>query len=248
MGSSDVLPFHPLHDPPKLAKHEVHLWLIHLAVDPVNHYHSLLSPPEQDQAGRFVNMQLTNRYVARRAARRIILAKYCDRDPLSLVFEANNGKPHLPHLQDNDIHFNATHSGDWAILAIGHSELGVDLEQVKPIVKNRDPMLRRVLCDDEYRIVSGFDETTQSNIFFDYWVCKEAIVKATGEGLSGALETINLHDLTVTPTDQWIDATRHDQPWAVRRLAISNLPDYRSAICVRDPRVHLRGFQFQHEK
>ena len=44
--------------------------------------------------------------------------------------ENTHGKPYLVHRPD--LHFNVSHSGDWAVCAVGSEELDVDVERCSP--------------------------------------------------------------------------------------------------------------------
>ena len=72
--------------------------------------------------------------------------------------------------------FSLSHSGDWAMLALGEAELGADLEAVAP---RRLGALRR-LCTPEEAAWAG-DSPAR---FFQLWTWKEAVMKATGLGLA----------------------------------------------------------------
>lgn len=72
--------------------------------------------------------------------------------------------------------FSLSHSGDWAMLALGEAELGADLEAVAP---RRLGALRR-LCTPEEAAWAGESPAR----FFQLWTWKEAVMKATGLGLA----------------------------------------------------------------
>lgn len=97
-----------------------------------------------------------------------------------LPFQYNeHGKPYL---KNSNIHFNMSHSGEYAVLAVGDSRVGIDVERLR---KNRLSVARRCFCPEEYAdIMSAGDKLLQELRFLEYWTMKEAYVKYIGAGLS----------------------------------------------------------------
>ena len=88
----------------------------------------------------------------------------------------DGGKPFLPGFP-----FNLSHSGDWSVCAVGPAELGVDLQAERPL--RRD--LSRRFAPEEREWLQGLPEKGRPGAFFDLWAVKEAVLKATGQGLAG---------------------------------------------------------------
>ena len=83
-----------------------------------------------------------------------------------------------PFIAD-DIDFNITHSGDCVACAIAHNmKLGIDVEEIKSI--NIDDIIP-VLRDEELEEMRRTNASPETILRF--WTRKEAIVKASGEGL-----------------------------------------------------------------
>ena len=72
--------------------------------------------------------------------------------------------------------FSLSHSGDYALLAVGEAELGADIERID---SRRMGALRRQSCPEE-AAWAGEDEAR----WFQLWTWKEAVMKATGQGLA----------------------------------------------------------------
>lgn len=72
--------------------------------------------------------------------------------------------------------FSLSHSGDFALLAVGEAELGADIERVDP---RRIWALRRLSSPEE---VAWAGENPAR--WFQLWTWKEAVMKATGLGLA----------------------------------------------------------------
>ena len=83
------------------------------------------------------------------------------------------GKPFFP--EHPNIHFNLSHSGPYALCAVGEEAVGVDLEVIRPRGAN---LPRRVLTPEEYR---WYEEQGGSwGAFFTLWTRKESWVKHGG--------------------------------------------------------------------
>lgn len=78
-----------------------------------------------------------------------------------------------------DFDFNITHSGQCVACAAGKNmKVGIDVEEIRPI--SPDDILA-VLRDDELEIMRRTNASAETILRF--WTRKEAIVKASGEGL-----------------------------------------------------------------
>ena len=75
--------------------------------------------------------------------------------------------------------FNLSHSGDVTLIAVARdSEVGVDVERIRPVIEMH-AIARRWL---------GRDDIADEQEFFRVWTRHEAMVKALGVGLSGTAE------------------------------------------------------------
>lgn len=95
-----------------------------------------------------------------------------------------NGKPYLKHFPD--IHFNISHSDDYAACAISEISCGLDIQKIKPVHTKR--LLLRTLSEDEYACVQKSLEPEKQ--FCKYWTLKESYLKWTGEGITKDLTTL----------------------------------------------------------
>ncbi|MBF0153445.1 MAG: 4'-phosphopantetheinyl transferase superfamily protein [Magnetococcales bacterium] len=97
-----------------------------------------------------------------------------------------HGKPFLPL----PIHFNLSHTHGLVVCALTRAgELGVDLEQIRPI-ELAD--FRRMLPPASWRTITTAHDPCQA--FFECWTRCESVVKADGRGLS-----IPFHSLLIEP-------------------------------------------------
>jgi 4'-phosphopantetheinyl transferase len=176
----------------KLAAGDVHLWrwrLDRAVGDRALLAVAVLAPDEQLRADRFRFDPDRQRFIAARSGMRRILGRYLNRDAGAIEFSyGSHGKPFLA---DRAIEFNLSHSGDWAVLAVaGDRVVGVDIERIKPVAELEKLTARFLLAAEHERIVA-LAEVDRVLAFFRTWTCKEAYLKATGEGL-GQLKSLEV--------------------------------------------------------
>ena len=161
------------------------LWLVHLDMEaqPRPEWQHLLSPQELERAGRFHFESDARRYRISHAALRSLLARLTGLAPLSLAFaEGRNGKPRLR--TPADLHFNMSHSGDWALIGVSHQgPVGVDIEAIRAL-KDVDELARSHFTPHELQAYRQTPAHERLHAFFRCWTRKEACLKALGSGLS----------------------------------------------------------------
>lgn len=92
-----------------------------------------------------------------------------------------HGKPLVP---ETGLHPSITHSGDFVGLALAAvGAVGLDVEQIHDV--DIAGLGRNVLHESERGVLDLPD-------FFTYWTRKEAVVKATGDGLLAALTEVRV--------------------------------------------------------
>jgi 4'-phosphopantetheinyl transferase len=112
------------------------------------------------------------------------------------------GKPH-GKVRAEGAELSVTHSGDLVGVAISDRPVGLDVEKVDSGI-DVDGLARIALSEAELAALPRNHE--RAHAFTTYWTRKEAIVKATGDGLRTDLRTItgppagfHLTDLDVDP-------------------------------------------------
>lgn len=103
--------------------------------------------------------------------------------------EIKKGLYGKPYLQETDIHFNISHSGDLKILAIAETPVGVDIEKVR----KADLRVAKRFCENEYNYIT---EKDSEHRFFEIWTKKEAYLKYKGTGLRGGLDSFDVFSLS----------------------------------------------------
>lgn len=154
----------------------------------------ILSPPERTALHRFATPILRRRFALRRAALRLILAGATGSDPRRLPLRTRpSGRPELPGL---GLDFNASHSGDLALVAVGTGlRLGVDVEAVQPL-PDGERLVDRFFSPAERSGLRALPAGAWLRGIYATWTRKEALLKARGGGLSVPLDTF---DVTVDP-------------------------------------------------
>ncbi|HWC61759.1 MAG TPA: 4'-phosphopantetheinyl transferase superfamily protein [Verrucomicrobiae bacterium] len=200
--SAPTIDWQPPSSHPPLAENEIHVWATTLSVAPaiLEKFASTLSADERERVNRFKFEKHRNRYLAGRGALRAMLAPYFGTHAAGLRFEyLENGKPALTgEFANAGIHFNLAHTGDLALAAITRvGMIGVDVESVRPI-KNVDELVARFFSPRESKLFQKLSEDQKPAAFFNLWTRKEAMLKATGEGITRSL---NLVEVSFLPGD-----------------------------------------------
>jgi 4'-phosphopantetheinyl transferase len=152
-----------------------------------------------------------------RAASRVVVDRSCPRC----------GRPHgRPRLTGTGLHVSISHSGTTVAVAVsGAGEVGVDVQRVDvDPVQELSPL---VLAETEAGHVAAARD------FFTYWTRKEALVKATGDGV-----TVPLREVVVTPpgTPPRLLGYPRQGGLAAQLRDLSPDPGYVGALAVLSPR------------
>jgi 4'-phosphopantetheinyl transferase len=143
---------------------------------------ALLDPGERERLDRFQVDGARQAFVVSRTAQRIVLARYLGVAPADVRVvrtcqvcgDTAHGRPSLPGGPD----YSVSHSGSWVLVAVaGAGRIGVDIEEVRPLADLQG--LRRMVLS-EAEDPAG---PVEPGWFYRAWTRKEAVVKATGEGI-----------------------------------------------------------------
>lgn len=118
-----------------------------------------------------------------------------------------NGKPYL---KSGDMYFNVSHAGDYVVLAVANSEVGVDIERVSAY---SDAVADRCFTppEREWLRQEGSDEA-----FYRLWTAKESAMKASGFGFA-----LQPESFSVLP----LDSSAHSiacKPWFFEWISFSS--------------------------
>ncbi|MGH1393415.1 MAG: 4'-phosphopantetheinyl transferase HetI [Trichormus sp.] len=184
-----------------LLPDEVHVWRFHLDRTQLEleYLTATLSSDELTRANRFYFPEHRQRFIAGRGILRRILGGYLRILPEQVKFDYEpRGKPLLAEgLQQSGLLFNLSHSHNLALCAVNYTrQIGVDLESLR-VMDDVEALAQRFFLSREYDLMLSLPEDQKQKTFFRYWTCKEAYLKATGDGIS-QLEQI---EIALTPTE-----------------------------------------------
>jgi 4'-phosphopantetheinyl transferase len=158
------------------------------------------------------------RYVVAHAARRLAVAAHVGCPPAAVGFAAPG--PHgQPRLAIDGVHVSLSHSGGYALVAVSSgAAVGVDIEVHRP--RRIGALAPRCLSPAELDAWRAVPPGARAGDFYRLWVRKEALLKATGEGLA------RLREVTATPAPAG---------WTIADLAGAG--DHSAAVAVAVPQV-----------
>lgn len=182
---------------------DVHLWQMDLDLPDgkVKELEKVLSADEKTRAERFYFEQHKNRFIVGRATLRTILGRYLKLAPQQIQFEySSRGKPSLAkNCGGHELKFNLSHSQDLALYGFACDRaIGVDVEYIRSVTDVQQ-IARRFFSPTESALIMRLPDTEKIAAFFRGWTAKEAYLKATGDGLSGSLDKIEVSLLPNEP-------------------------------------------------
>lgn len=140
-----------------------------------------LDDGEKQRAARFLNTAARQAFLGGRYALRVLLARYLQVAPDSIVFSKNAyGKPLL---DQSDLKFNISHSGNALLIGVARCDIGVDVQG--PLHAGIINGLTAYLSPGEADAMAALpDPGERARAVQVCWSRKEAISKAIGKGLS----------------------------------------------------------------
>lgn len=151
-----------------------------------------LGADEIARAGRFRFERDRRRFILGRSAVRRILARYLATSPSEIRFETDvAGKPRLGGAHPSLV-FSFSRTEHLAVLAVASAgRIGVDIERAVA-QSDLDLTARQQFSPHERAELEALPAALRMEGFYRGWTAKEALVKATGEGLSERLPEISV--------------------------------------------------------
>jgi 4'-phosphopantetheinyl transferase len=178
-----------------------------------------------------------------RSTLRTLLGRYLRTPPRSIGLRLGpNGKPLLTQ-SSPALHFNLAHSEGLALLALALDlEVGVDVEQIRggPDLAAIAP---RFFSPRENAQLDAVAAAGRAEAFYQCWTRKEAVIKATGEGLSRPLHSF---DVTLGPGRPARLLRLEGEADAHRRWTLHELrpePGFVGAIAAATPALSVIGWR-----
>lgn len=193
----------------EIGRNDVHVWSVSLNLP--NGYLSqlaqTLSGDEHLRAEQFHFERDKKRFIAGRGLLRLILGNYLHIEPSQLQFcYGLYGKPYLTGKFDEcTIRFSVAHSHEFAVYAftLGR-DIGIDLEHAR-ILPEADKIAARLFSTQENAAWLRLPTEQKQDAFYVCWTCKEAYVKALGNGLAQPLGQLDVSSLLREPAQSsWV--------------------------------------------
>lgn len=169
-----------------LKSGQVDVWRIRISsnISFIDDFFKVLLPDEIIRANRYVQKKDKLRFIISRGSLRCLLSKYTNIPATAIKFVISANKK--PRIYQHDLKYNVTHSGDWVLIAISNTEVGVDTEEMDPAFNYKE-ILADNFSRDEINYIAHLDSI---NSFYLLWTRKEAMTKATAQGIDDNLKYI----------------------------------------------------------
>ena len=177
----------PLRELEQPRPGEVQVWYLDLGLLGLSLQHALSGSVEKTTYPRLTLGQLR---FARRFYLKLLLGSYLGIPGKSVsINRSNRGKPVLDQsVHDSGLHFSMAKSGDRLLIGFSASSLvGVDLEPADRRAHFALGVARRYFSAAEARALENIEPERLDKAFLRAWACKEAVVKASGEGIANQL-------------------------------------------------------------
>jgi 4'-phosphopantetheinyl transferase len=200
----------------------------------------VLAPDEVARAGRFRSEEARRAHVIARGRLRQLLAAVLGgpADAVRLAASAR-GKPGLAAPDGSGVRFSLAHSGRLMLCALTRDdEVGVDVEQVRDDVEVAE-IARRFFAAEEVLGLLALPAAARREAFFACWTRKEAMLKATGDGLARALDSFVVSVDPGRPAVLSVPgALGRPEEWSL--LPVPLPPGYEGTVALRRPGAALR--------
>ncbi|WP_405674531.1 4'-phosphopantetheinyl transferase superfamily protein [Streptomyces sp. NBC_01511] len=166
---------------------------------------ALLSPGELTRL-RTLRGATGIHYAAAHASVRRVIARYVRTDAAHIEFgtatcvtchSSAHGKPVIVRPDSTQLRFSHSRSGPFWSLAIATVDVGLDIEERREL--DTQGVGDFALSTAERELLAELADRERQLAFFRCWTRKEAVVKASGHGLSASLRTVEV----MTSTAPW---------------------------------------------
>jgi 4'-phosphopantetheinyl transferase len=194
-----------------------------------------LAPAEHARAARFGTDALRRRWIAGRSALRHVLGLELGMPAVDVpISRGRRGRPELrgiPAAPD----FNVSHTDGVALIGIARTatrdiRIGVDVERSARKI-GTDRLAHKFLTARERQAASNLAPEERRRMFLCTWTCKEAMSKATGDGLLAPFREL---DVDSQPAPRLLAGPPPYRPaaWTLYRPSVP--AEYLAAVAVWD--------------
>jgi 4'-phosphopantetheinyl transferase len=202
-----------------------------------------LNSDERGRARRIVDDNARTLFILGRSLVRAVLSTYVNRAPETLRFDQRcarcrkqHGKPRLV-APASDLEFSLSHARGLIALAVCRgSAVGIDVEwrgwtdampQVAPLL----------LAEAEWMALQYAPDGERPKMLLEYWVRKEALLKATAEGLRADPRNVSI----LWTSDRSLVCRRNGTWWSISKVDVS--PDHVGALALKERVPQVRRHQ-----
>ena len=184
-----------LEEIPGLIPGKIDVWLFDIDRTPseIDEFKAILSSEERTRAKRFKFLNDHHRYLVQHGMLRVLLSGYMKKEPQQVEIRTSlNGKPYVTSQDRGAIHFSASRSDEFVMLAFSCIDsIGIDIEKIRNIPDILE-IVERHFTHNEKKEILSCSEASRLELFYKLWTRKEAVLKAQGEGLLKALESVDV--------------------------------------------------------
>ena len=148
-----------------------------------NRIYPFIISEQRQRIDSFLHVEDALRSLAGEWLTRLVLSEKLNLNIFDITFEyGKNGKPF--YNSPSGLHFNISHSENWAVCAVSEMPVGIDIEIIQPIDLS---IAKDCFTHIEFETLSQIaDESEQLDYFYKIWTIKESYLKAIGSGFSKA--------------------------------------------------------------
>lgn len=243
MALADVQDFRPckipLPDMESPSPGEVHLWFLDLGG---------LAGSLRDALGggeeKLPFVTTGQLRFARRFYLRLLLGAYLGMPGKSVrINRKNRGKPVLDTtVHDTELHFSMAKSEDKLLIGFStSSHIGVDLEPAQRSARDAMGVARRYFTPAEADSLASTRPADQDAAFLRVWACKEAVVKASGQGIANQFSRFTVDADLSHPAAVLAFEGEDADNWSLALVRPGD--DFLGAVAIQDRVTTFRAFR-----
>ncbi|HEY5814582.1 MAG TPA: 4'-phosphopantetheinyl transferase superfamily protein [Terrimicrobiaceae bacterium] len=171
------------------------LWLIR----PSHNFIRYLNSAERLRYEKMMNEEVRVSYSSAQGGLRRIVGCYMRSRPADVtIYRGRRGKPYVPGAPE----FNLSNTSGRTIAAFSLRPVGIDVESASRRV-NAEAVAKKFFFEEEQETIRQINRVDKNLTFLRYWVCKEAMVKLSGDGI--------YHGLRHARVELGVDKRSHGQ-------------------------------------
>ena len=128
------------------------------------------------------------------------------------------GKPHVICNGEDEIYFNVSHSGSYAILAIGKNDIGIDIQDIS---KTNLVIVDRCFSENEKKRLLCAKSSRLDAVYTSVWSGKESYVKALGIGIRTDLSKVDLQSVECDENEEY----------NIELVSLPDMDEYAISVC-----------------